>query len=259
MSVLRGMYPLPPATPSLRREQPRLAAGAVPAGTLFVLGDDGGYAATPAPANRLLLGRNSNGVHVVVGSGDRDVSREQVRVRCDPGVGWRVRNVGRRPIRIPDEPELLREHEVTLPGGYTPLYVTGSRRHVVELLVSGPGSAASPAGPETGTRDVTWPLSDRERLVLIALFRNHLLRVPNAYPLTWRETSHLLNDVPGQGQWTERKAESVVDGVRQRLARFGHDGMTADSAPVEAIKMNLLRFLLDTATLVPPDLRLLER
>ena len=66
------------------------------------------------------------------------------------------------------------------------------------------------------------------------------------------------HQVPGQGGWTERKAEHVVDAVRHRLARCGYDGVTADSAPPEAIKNNLLRFLTETATLVPPDLRLLE-
>lgn len=258
MTALRGMYPLDSSTPSLRRDQPRLIGHSAPPGTLFVLGDDGGYAATRAPANRLILGRNSNAVHVTVGSGDWNVSREQASMRCDPGLGWRLRNDGRLPIRLPDLPELLREHEVTLPTGYTPLYINGSRRHIVEILVSGDEGGAATAGPETGTRDISWPLAARERLVLVAMFQNHLLRVADPHPLSWRETSHTLNQVPGQAGWTERKAEHVVDGVRHRLARGGHDGVTADSAPPEAIKNNLLKFLTDTATLVPPDLRLLE-
>ena len=255
---LRGMYPLDPSTPSLRREQPRLIGRNAPPGTLFVLGDEGGYAAVPAPANRLILGRNSHAVHVTVGSGDWNISREQASMRCEPGGGWRLRNDGRLPIRIPDVPELLREHEVTLPAGYTPLYLAGSRRHVVEILVSGQQARPAAAGPETGTRDISWPLGGRERLVLVALYQNHLLRLDNPHPLSWRETSHTLNQVPGERGWTERKAEHVVDAVRHRLTRSGHGGVTADSAPPEAIKTNLLRFLTETATLVPPDLRLLE-
>jgi hypothetical protein len=50
----------------------------------------------------------------------------------------------------------------------------------------------------------------------------------------------------------------VVDAVRRKLANAGVVGITADSAHPEAIKRNLLRVLVDSATLVPPDLRLLE-
>ncbi|GAA0905844.1 hypothetical protein Vau01_121800 [Virgisporangium aurantiacum] len=251
------MYPLGSATPSLYRTQPALGGNPAPTGTLFVLGEDGGYAAVAAPANRLLLGRNSNAVHVTVGSGDGKVSREQAVLRCETGAGWRLSNVGRLPIRIPDAPELLHDHEVTLPAGYTPLYITGSRRHVVELLVSRPQPAPVAVGPETDTRETALRLSDREKLVLVALYQNHLLRLDAPEPLSWPDTSDALNLVSGQRGWTARKAENVVDALRQRLTRQGCHGLTVDSAASGAIKTNLLELLARTATLIPPDLRLL--
>jgi hypothetical protein len=94
--------------------------------------------------------------------------------------------------------------------------------------------------------------------VLVALFQPALLHAAEPHPLSWRETGAVLNDVPGERRWTERKAEHVVDVVRRRLAAAGVPGITADSAPPEAIKGNVLRVLVDTATPTPPDLRSLH-
>ncbi|AXX29875.1 FHA domain-containing protein [Actinosynnema pretiosum subsp. pretiosum] len=251
------MHFLEPRTPSLLRREPLVAGAPAPRGTLFALGEDGGYAATPSPGALLLLGRNSPDVHVTVGSGDWHVSREHAALRRD-GTGWLVRNSGRLPIGLPGRPPLLSGHETALAPGYTPLHIRGSRLHLVELLVSTGGPAAGVVRPDTGTRDLVWPLTDRERLVLVALFQLALLGAPDARPLSWNETRDALAAVPGQPAWTDRKAEHVVDVVRRRLAASGVPGVTADSAPPDAIKNNLLRVLLETATLVPPDLRLLD-
>lgn len=252
------MHLLGADTPSLLRLEPLLGGAPAPRGTLFALGEDGGYAATPHPDTRLLLGRNSPDVHVTVGAGDPHVSREHATLRCLPGDRWLLRNGGRLPIRIPDAPSLLSGHETALSPGYTPLYVQGARLHVVELLVSSGARGGDAVRPDTGTRDLSWPLADRERLVLVALFQQALLRTDDPHPLSWRETGTVLNDVPGERRWTERKAEHVVDVVRRRLAAAGVPGITADSAPPDVIKRNLLRVLVDTATLTPPDLRLLD-
>ncbi|EWC63958.1 hypothetical protein UO65_0669 [Actinokineospora spheciospongiae] len=253
-----GMYFLEPLTPSLLRHEPLLGGAPAPVGALFVLGEEGGYAAAPRAHSTLVLGRNSPDVHVTVGAGDWYVSREHATLRCAPDGRWTLRNGGRLPIRISDAPALLHEHETTVPHGYAPLYIQGSRLHVVELLVSSGRRGADRVRPETGTRDLAWPLSPRERLVLVALFQLYLLRADDAHPLSWNETSRRLNEVPRQRGWTDRRAEHAVDGVRKRLAAAGVAGVTADSAPPDAIKRNLLRVLLDTATLVPPDLRLLD-
>ncbi|MFC5058441.1 FHA domain-containing protein [Saccharothrix xinjiangensis] len=256
--ALQRRYHLDAATPSLLRRQPLLGGAPAPSGTLFALGEDGGYAAAPHADNHLLLGRNSPDVHVTVGSGDAHVSREHAAVRFLPGNRWLLRNDGRLPIRASGGPPLLSGHETVLAPGYTPLYIRGSRLHVVELLVAGGAGARDQVRPDTGTRDMGWPLSDRERLVLVALFQQALLRGADPHPLSWRETGAVLNDVPGERRWTERKAEHVVDVVRRRLAAAGVPGITADSAPPEAIKRNLAAVLVETATLTPPDLRLLD-
>lgn len=256
--ALQRRYHLDAATPSLLRRQPLLGGAPAPRGTLFALGEDGGYAAAPHADNHLLLGRNSPEVHVTVGSGDAHVSREHAAVRFLPGNRWLLRNDGRLPIRVPGGPPLLHGHETVLAPGYTPLYIRGSRLHVVELLVATGGRGQDAVRPDTGTRDLGWPLSDRERLVLVALFQQVLLRADDPHPLSWRETGAVLNDVPGERRWTERKAEHVVDVVRRRLAAAGVPGITADSAPPEAIKRNLAAVLVETATLTPPDLRLLD-
>ncbi|MFD9740396.1 FHA domain-containing protein [Umezawaea sp. NPDC059074] len=258
MGTPLGMYRLGPSTPSLLRHEPLLNGSQAPADTAFVLGEDGGYGAAPAPANRLVLGRNSPDVHITVGIGDWYVSREHATLRYAAGRGWTLRNNGKLPIRVPDLPPVLKEHETALPPGYTPLYIQGSRVHVIELLISGGRGRQEESRPAAATRDMSWPLTDRERLVLVALFQDFLLRVDGAHPLSWNRTSQVLGEVPGQSRWTDRKAENVVDGVRRKLAQGGVDGVTSASAHPEAIKRNLLRTLLDTATLVPPDLRLLE-
>lgn len=256
-----GMYPLGRATPSLVRHEPLLAGAPAPAGTLFVLGEDGGYAAAPTATNHLVVGRNSPDVHITVGAADWYVSREQATLRCLPsaaGARWTLRNGGRLPIRLPHAPALLHQHEAELPDGYTPLYIQGSRLHVVEVLVSSGPTGRQQVRPDTGTRDLGWPLTPRERLVLVALFQSFLLRLPDAHPLSWNDVARTLDEVPGQRGWTGRRAEHVVDVVRHRLVVGGAAGVTADSAHPEAIRLNLLRILLDTATLVPPDLRLLD-
>jgi len=58
--------------------------------------------------------------------------------------------------------------------------------------------------------------------------------------------------------WTDRRAENVVDGVRQRLTAAGIDRLTRETAPSEALKNNLQRVLIDTGTLLPEDLRVLQ-
>lgn len=253
-----GMYPLDRSTPSLLRAEPLFRGAPAPVGTLFVLSDDGGYAAAPARANRLILGRNTEDVHVTIGAGDGRISRQHATLRSD-GRTWLLQNDGRLPIRIPDVPELLHGHEAPLSPGYTPLYLSGTHRHVVEILVS-EGRATPPVvRPQTSTTDLRWPLTNRERLVLVAMFQNYLERSDNPRPLSWSETSNELNDVPGQeGKWNDRKAEYVVEGLRKKLTEADRAAVNVESVPPEVIRLNLLRYLLETATLVPPDLRLLK-
>lgn len=86
MKTLAGRYPLEPSTPSLLRQEPLLNDSPAPPGTMFGLGEDGGYGARPASANRLVLGRNSADVHVTVGSSAHPeaIKGNLLRVLPDP-------------------------------------------------------------------------------------------------------------------------------------------------------------------------------
>jgi hypothetical protein len=260
ISARSGMYPLDKATPSLQRREPLLGGAPAPSGSLFVLGEHGGYGATPRPTHRLVLGRNNDDVHVIVGDRDWYVSRRQAVVQCvsyGSGLVWRLRNLGRRPIRMPAAPLLLQEHEIVLEPGYTTLFIQGDQLHVVELLVSGRSGATS-ARPHSETGDLGHPLTAQQRLVLAVMFQAYLRREDKAHPLSAREVSAVLNAIPGQSGWTASRVHHEVDRVRRQLAISGHAGLTADSAHPEALRLNLVEVLLNTATLVPPDLRLLD-
>lgn len=255
--MTQGMYPLGRLTPSLVRQEPLFAGAAAPAGTLFVLGDTGGYAAAAVSGRELVVGRNTPDVHVAIGGDDAYVSREHATLRC-VGAQWVLRNGGKLPIRMPDTAPLLRAHEAPLPIGYTPLYIQGEQLHVVEVLVSDGHRRRGTVRPETTTGNLRLPLTRREWLVLVAMFSDVLTREDQALPRTWNETAKLLNTVPGQSGWTDRRAENVVDGVRQRLTAAGIDRLTRETAPSEALKNNLARVLIDTGTLLPEDLRVLQ-
>jgi hypothetical protein len=256
-----GMYPLGHMTPSLVRQEPLFAGVAAPAGTLFVLGDAGGYASAAVSGRQLVVGRNTPDVHVAIGREDAYVSREHATLRCveyGAGTRWVLRNGGTLPIRMPDTAPLLRAHEAALPIGYTPLYIQGNQLHVVEVLVSDGQRRRGAVRPDTSTGNLRLPLTRREWLVLVAMFRDVLAREDQARPLSWNETGRLLNTVPGQSGWNDRKAENVVDGIRQRLTAAGIDRLTRETAPADTLKENLQRVLIDTGTLLPEDLTVLQ-
>jgi hypothetical protein len=260
MTATFGMYPLDETISSLQRGEPMLGGAPAPAGSVFVLGEHGGYGAAPRLSHQLVLGRNDEDVHVVVGEDDWYVSRKQAIVRCVPygaGFTWTLRNLGRQPLRIPAEPLVLQEHEIVLKPGYTTMFIHGDRLHVVEVLVSGQVGRA-PVPPHRKTVDRGHPLTPQQRLVLVVMFQAYLRRDERAHPLSAKDTSAVLNSVPGQSGWTNSRVHHEVDGVRHQLATRGHNGLTAESAHPESLRLNLVDVLLETATLVPPDLRLLN-
>ncbi len=244
-----------------------LAAGAPlapsPPGTIYVLGARGGFAAPPRDDFFLLFGRNEADVHVCVGAGDPYVSRFQGRLSCH-GREWWLRNEGRLPIRMPGSTFLLSGNECALPDGYSPLFIRSSprREHLVEIRVVGGRPAAEP-GYEAGRRTMaprTWELSAEERLALTAVAQRYLRQDEYPQPLAWKQVATELNALAGGPEWNAHRVENVVGVVRDRLSRAGVRGLTRAEVgePVgNTLKDNLIRELLETTTLVPPDLRLL--
>lgn len=255
-----GVQLLPAGTGSLARGLPP-----VPAGTLFALGDRGGICVAPDARFTVIFGRNEPEVHVCVGAGDRGVSRQHGLLSHD-GRRWTVHNTGHLTIRLPGSQLLLSGHQELLPVAYTPLFIRSGpdREHLLEVRVAGPapvGSSGVQFDDTTHYAGTIWELSDRERLVLVALSQRYLRHEAYPQPLSWSNVAEDLTAIqPGAG-WTAKRAEHVVVAVRARLARRGVAGLTREEVgePVgNVLNHNLILELLLSTTLVPPDLRLLD-
>ncbi|MET7995314.1 FHA domain-containing protein [Amycolatopsis sp. NPDC005232] len=262
MTALRSGGP----AESLGADHGSLAYGVPPAapGTIFALAVTGGVRMPPRDGREVLFGRNREDVHVCVGEDDRKVSRKQgflVRRRD----AWWMHNTGRLPIRLPGSRLLFPEEEpVPLAEGYTAVFVRGSadREHLLELYVSG----ADGRRPESRPQDVTepprmWRLSPEERLVLVSLAQRYLLQQPYPQPMAWRQVAEQLSELAPGSRWTPKRVEHLVVAVRARLARAGVAGLTREEVgePVgNSLNDNLVKELLLSTSLVPPDLALLE-
>ncbi|GAA2587581.1 hypothetical protein SMC26_13540 [Actinomadura fulvescens] len=248
---------LPPSVGSLAAGVPP-----APAGTLFVLAATGGISATPRRDFAVLFGRNEADVHVCVGYGDPHISRCHGRLLCD-GAAWWIRNEGRLPIRMPRSTLLLSGEEMPLTEGYSPLLIRSSprREHLLEIRIVGAASRELTAGPEDGTLPPKpWDLSTTERLVLTALAQRYLRQESCPQPQSWKQVAQELNELAGAQEWNAHRAANVVGDVRGRLSAAGVKGLTRDEVgePVgNALNDHLIRELLETTTLIPPDLRLL--
>ncbi|WP_033293521.1 hypothetical protein [Amycolatopsis jejuensis] len=235
-----------------------------PPGTIFALTVTGGVRMPPRDGRQVLFGRNREDVHVCVGEDDRKVSRKQgflVRRRNS----WWMHNTGRLPIRLPGSRLLFPEEDpVPLAEGYTAAFVRGSagREHLLELYVAG----ADGRRPDSRPQDVTepprmWRLTPDERLVLVSLAQRYLLQDPYPQPLAWRQVAQQLTELNPDAPWSAKRVEHLVSAVRARLARAGVAGLTREEVgePVgNALNDNLIKELLLSTSLVPPDLALLE-
>jgi hypothetical protein len=237
-----------------------------PAGTIFVMGPERGYAVPPREFT-LLFGRDRDDVHVPVGVDDPAVSRRHGVLTCpSPCGGWWLRNSGNLPIELPGGALLLAGHCRTVAPGYTPLVINSSRQrsHLVEVrIIGGPGwhpkstTKAPTIDPET-----IYEISAPERLVLTALARRYLEGHDDyPLPLAWEETAKVANGSPYRTKtWTDRSAAHAVEDVRERLSRRGVRGLRSDDVgqPVgSTLSVNLIRELIKTATLGSRDLILL--
>ncbi|GAA3565239.1 hypothetical protein GCM10022222_56230 [Amycolatopsis ultiminotia] len=243
-----------------------LAHGVPPSapGTVFALTVAGGVRMPPRDGREVLFGRNRDDVHVCVGEDDRKVSRRQgLLVRHDDL--WWMHNTGRLPIRLPGSRLLFpAEEPVPLAEGYTAAFVRGSagREHLLELYVAG----ADGRPPDSRPLDVTepprmWRLTPDERFVLVSLAQRYLLQDPYPQPLAWRQVAEQLTELRPDKPWSSKRVEHLVAAVRTRLVRAGVPGLTREEVgePVgNALNDNLIKELLLSTSLVPPDLALLE-
>lgn len=268
-----------------------LAYGVPPAkpNTLYAHSTAGGIKVAPKPGQTVRFGRGSHkderAVDLRVGIGDQQVSRQHGELTYRQGHWW-LRNIGQQLLRLPRGQLMHTSTEpVPLAAGYTPLFVKGSgyREHVVELYVTDHDVPPPDLPYDATTRPPKrWSLSDDERLVLVALGQRYLLYEADPRPLTYRETAAELECLRPEAVWgqrwadkrsaltaaefrkrLEKKVERTVEKVRNRLEKsgdFAYDlRLPEPGGPCDdTLKRNLLRGLVESTTLVPPDLALLD-
>ena len=252
--------PLPPSPGGLAGRVPP-----APPGSLFVLAAGGGFAAPPRPAFEVVFGRKEPDVHVCIGPDDPRMSRFQGRITRG-GTEWWLRNEGKLPIRLPQSRFLLSGNEIPLAEGYSPLFIRTSKRreHLLEVRVVGTGHKDTLVGTDHPTDTAEpegWDLTPTERLVLTALALRYLRQEPHPQPQSWKQVALDLNNAVGtRSDWTHKQAANVVLKVRERLIPYVAGLRLEDWGDPAGNMVNhqLILELLQTATLRPPDLRLLE-
>lgn len=243
-----------------------LALGVPPAapGSIFALALTGGVTVTPREGHTIRFGRNRPEVDVCVGENDLRVSRRHGVLTHDQGRWW-VGNTGQLPIRLPNTQWLFSgEDPIPLPDGYTPLFVRGSRcrEHLLELYVVGPDAGQLRARHREVTQPPKrWRLTEDERLVLVVLGQRYLLRESSPQPVSRQQVVDVLTELQPDATWTVKRVEHVVAEVRSRLSSGGVRGLRREEVgePVgNVLNDNLLRELVLSTTLVPPDLAVLD-
>lgn len=253
-----GVRFLPVNTGSLCRGLPPARPG-----TLFVLGERGGVCVQPEARPQVIFGRNEPEVHVCVGHGDPSVSRQHGVISHDRR-RWNIRNAGHLPLRLPGSHLLLSGHEEPLATAYTPLFIRSDtgREHLLELRVAGTPLPTEAAADAASTRhDPVWELSETERLVAVVLAQRYLRHEAFPQPLSWHQVAEQLSALQPDQRWSAKRAEHLLARLRERLTTHAVTGLTRDEVgePVaNTLNHNLITELLLSATLVPPDLRLLD-
>jgi hypothetical protein len=241
---------------------PGAPSASVP-GTIFVLGPYGGVVAEPRAGATVSFGRNLPEVDVGIGAEDDRISRRHGILTCTGG-RWRLRNLGRFPLRLPGAVMVFAETDpVELSEGYTPIFLRSpsGHEHLLEVRITA-RAALAPARPAAQTNVAArWSLSADERLVLTVLGQRYLRHEEHPQPLSWRQVADELAELFPGGGWTAKRAEHIGVAVRKRLSVAGVPGLTRDEVgdPVgNALNHNMVLELVSTAVLVPPDLRILE-
>lgn len=220
----------------------------------------------PGEGTRLRFGRNCPPeVEISVGDDDPRVSRQHGVLVHRQGRWW-LSNTGRSPIQISDALRIHADDDpVPLGPGYTTLLITGSenRKHLLELHVTGTdGKYPTPALGFRTTPPRIWPLTAEQRLVLVVLGQQYILRDPHPQPLTRQQAADQLKELRPGERWTAKRVERVVSRIRHALAKRGVHGLTRDEVgePVgNSLNHNLLTELtVTTETLKRADLAPLD-
>lgn len=246
-----------------------LARGAGPAGpgTLHARSVTGGIEVPPRAGLTIRFGRGERPeIDLPVGEDDLRVSRRHGELTYRRRQWW-LRNTGRQLVRLPHGRLMHQTTEpIPLAPGYTPVFVRGSgfREHLVELYVTGydertrlPRRRAPTLPPRI------WPLDDDERLLLVVMGQHYLLYEEGPRPLTYAQTAERLGYVRPGEKWGARRIEYRLASLRRRLHEGGfpypllHDG-DGGTPWDNNLLHNLLRGLVESTTLVPPDLGLIE-
>ncbi|MFJ1747536.1 FHA domain-containing protein [Streptomyces sp. NPDC088116] len=246
-----------------------LARGVAPAGpgTLHARSVTGAIKVAPRPGLTIRFGRGERpDTDLAVGDDDLRVSRRHGELTYRAHQWW-LRNTGRQLVRLPHG-RLMHSSSEPLPlaTGYTPLFVKGSgfREHLVELYVTGhdqPGLVPRRQAATLPPR--IWPLDDDERLLLVVLGQHYLLYEDGPRPLSYRRAAAQLAYLHPEANWSERRIEHKIKDVRLRLQNAGfphpllHDRAMGTPSDNNLLH-NLLKGLVESTTLVPPDLELME-
>jgi hypothetical protein len=237
-------------------------------GTLQARSLAGGIQAVPTPGRTIRFGRGGKPeTHLRVGGDDTRVSRRHGELTYHDRSWW-LRNTGQQLLRLPRGQLMHTSTEpIPLPAGYTPVFVkgTGYREHLVELYVTDyddNGPAARENAPTVPPK--RWPLDDDERLALIVVGQEYLRYDPEPRPLVYRRAAAQLQALQPEYGWTRHKLEHRIGAVRRRLHESGCVRGTLmreedDDVSDSTLMHNLLRELVDSTTLAPPDLVELDR
>lgn len=242
---------------SLARDVPTTAPGAVVA-----LAVSGKTSANPVEGMTIRFGRNRPAVDVCVGETDLRVSRLHGLLTHHAGQWW-VSNTGQLPIRLPRTRLLFKDEDpLPLPGGYTPLFVRGVREHLLEIYVAGADGGRPVSLHDSATQQPKrWRLTDDERLLLVVLGQRYLLHEANPQPVARQEVANALTELRPGSEWNVKRVDRMIADVRARLSLAGVPGLRRDEVgePVgNSLNDNLLKELVLSTTLVPPDLALLD-
>ncbi|MQY12461.1 hypothetical protein SRB5_25950 [Streptomyces sp. RB5] len=246
-------------TTSLARD----SGPAVP-GTLRARTVNGRLEAPPRQGLTLRFGRGptkdkprDRTVDLGVGVDDLSVSRQHGELTFREGQWW-LRNTGLRLIRLPRGLTMhLSTEPIPLGTGYTPVFVkgSGSREHLVELYVKGHDEDPMPCREA----ETICPLDPDERLLLVLLGRRYLRYEENPRPLTYTTAAAELARLRPDAEWTDRRIEHRVEVVRRRLQATGFARPLRPDRPGDDTPLhNLIRALVESTTLVPPDLELID-